>query len=143
GGWPGFRIVSKFDLEFLRKLVMENPSRRDFPKLASALGLGEKMGADRMIDMGFEPQVVGVLDAMPSCNLKPENEDEELDEKRIYRTTYMFSATMPPDVERLDRKEASADPVDYDLEPVHCQHQPSMGLPLSTYEDRIILNKFL
>ena len=42
---------------------------------------------DRMIDMGFEPQVVGVLDAMPSSNLKPENEDEEMDEKMIYRTT--------------------------------------------------------
>nr|CAD1832663.1 unnamed protein product [Ananas comosus var. bracteatus] len=50
------------------------------------------------------PQVVGVLDAMPSSNLKPENEDEELDEKKIYRTTYMFSATMPPAVERLARK---------------------------------------
>ncbi|MBA0812875.1 hypothetical protein Gohar_026804, partial [Gossypium harknessii] len=60
--------------------------------------------ADRMIDTGFEPQVVGVLDAMPSSNFKPENEDEELDEKRIYRTTYMFSATMPPAVERLARK---------------------------------------
>lgn len=60
--------------------------------------------ADRMIDMGFEPQVVGVLDAMPSSNFKPENEDEELDEKRIYRTTYMFSATMPTAVERLARK---------------------------------------
>jgi ATP-dependent RNA helicase DDX23/PRP28 len=60
--------------------------------------------ADRMIDMGFEPQVAAVLDAMPSSNLKPENEDEELDEKRIYRTTYMFSATMPPTVERLARK---------------------------------------
>ncbi|XP_059077449.1 DEAD-box ATP-dependent RNA helicase 21 [Cryptomeria japonica] len=60
--------------------------------------------ADRMIDMGFEPQVVGVLDAMPSSNLKPENEDEVLDEKRIYRTTYMFSATMPSAVERLARK---------------------------------------
>ncbi|BBM99486.1 ATP-dependent RNA helicase DDX23/PRP28 [Marchantia polymorpha subsp. ruderalis] len=60
--------------------------------------------ADRMIDMGFEPQVVGVLDAMPSSNLKPDNEDAELDEKRIYRTTYMFSATMPPAVERLARK---------------------------------------
>jgi ATP-dependent RNA helicase DDX23/PRP28 len=60
--------------------------------------------ADRMIDMGFEPQVAAVLDAMPSSNLKPENEDEELDEKRVYRTTYMFSATMPPAVERLARK---------------------------------------
>ncbi|PRQ24712.1 putative RNA helicase [Rosa chinensis] len=56
--------------------------------------------ADRMI----EPQVVGVLDAMPSNNFKPENEDEELDDKKIYRTTYMFSATMPPAVERLARK---------------------------------------
>ncbi|KAF9622918.1 hypothetical protein IFM89_035151 [Coptis chinensis] len=60
--------------------------------------------ADRTIDMGFESQVVGVLDAMPSSNLKPENEDEELDEKRIYRTTYMFSATIPPAMERLARK---------------------------------------
>ncbi|BFG27373.1 hypothetical protein CerSpe_136470 [Prunus speciosa] len=41
---------------------------------------------------------------MPSSNFKPENEDEELDEKKIYRTTYMFSATMPPAVERLARK---------------------------------------
>lgn len=60
--------------------------------------------ADRMIDMGFEPQVMGVLDAMPSSNLKPENEDAELDTQKIYRTTYMFSATMPPAVERLARK---------------------------------------
>ena len=58
-------------------------------------------GADRMINMGFEPQFVGVLDAMPSTNFKPRNDDEELDEKKIYRTTYMFSATMPPVVERL------------------------------------------
>ncbi|KAI8548466.1 hypothetical protein RHMOL_Rhmol07G0275800 [Rhododendron molle] len=60
--------------------------------------------ADLMIDMGFEPQVVGVLDAMPSSNFKPENEGEELDEKKIYRTTCMFSATMPPAVEQLARK---------------------------------------
>ncbi|PHT55433.1 DEAD-box ATP-dependent RNA helicase 21 [Capsicum baccatum] len=60
--------------------------------------------ADRMIDMGFEPQVVDVLDAMPSSNMKPKNEDEELDEKKIYRTTYMFSATMPLAVERLAGK---------------------------------------
>lgn len=60
--------------------------------------------ADRMIDLGFEPQVMGVLDAMPSSNLKPENEDEMLEENKVYRTTYMFSATMPPAVERLARK---------------------------------------
>ena len=49
-------------------------------------------------------QVRGVLDAMPSTNLKPENEDEELEKDMVYRTTYMFSATMPPAVERLARK---------------------------------------
>ncbi|KAL5714310.1 RNA helicase [Ranunculus cassubicifolius] len=60
--------------------------------------------ADQMIKKDFEEQVVKVLDAMPSSNLKPQNGDEELDEKKIYRTTYMFSATMPPPVERLARK---------------------------------------
>ena len=49
-------------------------------------------------------QVVGVLDAMPATNLKPEEEDGILEENRVYRTTYMFSATMPPIVERLARK---------------------------------------
>ena len=39
-------------------------------------------------------QVMGVLDAMSSSNLKPEDEAEELQD-RVYRTTYMFSATMP------------------------------------------------
>jgi ATP-dependent RNA helicase DDX23/PRP28 len=46
---------------------------------------------------------MAVLDAMPSSNLKPENEDAE-EADRVYRTTYMFSATMPPIVERLARK---------------------------------------
>jgi ATP-dependent RNA helicase DDX23/PRP28 len=69
--------------------------------------------ADRMIDMGFEPQVTQVMEAMPSSNLKPIELAEELDNKAIdnkqsttsakYRTTYMFSATMPPSVERLAR----------------------------------------
>ena len=51
-------------------------------------------------------QVRGVLDAMPSTNLKPENEEDEAaaGDDVIYRTTYMFSATMPPAVERLARK---------------------------------------
>ncbi|TVU44134.1 hypothetical protein EJB05_03567, partial [Eragrostis curvula] len=64
--------------------------------------------ADRMVDSTFEQQVVGVLDAMPSTNyLKPQNENEEPDDdkNRVYRrTTVMFSATMPPVVERLARK---------------------------------------
>lgn len=37
---------------------------------------------------------MGVLDAMSSSNLKPEDESEE-QQNRVYRTTYMFSATMP------------------------------------------------
>jgi ATP-dependent RNA helicase DDX23/PRP28 len=49
-------------------------------------------------------QVQAVLDAMPSSNLKPEDEEAALDTNRLYRTTYMFSATMPPAVERLARK---------------------------------------
>ncbi len=70
-----------------------------------------------MIEMNFEPQVVEVLEAMPKDRLKPEGEDfidnsEQLaalglsrpkDFKNIYRTTFMFSATMPPEVERLSR----------------------------------------
>ena len=49
-------------------------------------------------------QVTGVMDAMPSATLKPEDEEAELDSGRVYRVTYMFSATMPPTVERLARK---------------------------------------
>jgi len=60
--------------------------------------------ADRMIDYGFEPQVVGVLENMPSTNLKPmEMAEGDLAGDKVYRTTFMFSATMPPTVERLAR----------------------------------------
>ncbi|GMH12463.1 hypothetical protein Nepgr_014304 [Nepenthes gracilis] len=58
--------------------------------------------ADRMIDQGFESQIVGVLDSIPSIHLKPLNKDEELDE--MHRITHMFTATMSPAVERLARK---------------------------------------
>nr|GFB56073.1 hypothetical protein [Tanacetum cinerariifolium] len=59
--------------------------------------------ADHMIDIGMEKEVGRILDAMPSSNLKLENE-EELDDIKIYRTTYMFNATMRTDVERLARR---------------------------------------
>ena len=62
--------------------------------------------ADRMIDYGFEPQVVKVLDAMPSSNLKPVDLEEGAEltgGAKVYRTTFMFSATMPTAVERLAR----------------------------------------
>lgn len=66
--------------------------------------------ADRMIDMGFEPQVVAVLENMGSL-LKSENEEEMEQQLSLaasgrgllhnFRVTSMFSATMPPEVERL------------------------------------------
>jgi len=68
--------------------------------------------ADRMIDMGFEPQVVSVMESMSADNLKPMEEAEKIDGAGLeageqgtrYRMTYMFSATMPASVERLARK---------------------------------------
>nr|XP_018905630.1 PREDICTED: probable ATP-dependent RNA helicase DDX23 [Bemisia tabaci] len=67
--------------------------------------------ADRMIDMGFEPDVQKILEYMPVTNLKPDNEDAEDESKLLanyfskkkYRQTVMFTATMPPAVERLAR----------------------------------------
>ncbi|CAH1404344.1 unnamed protein product [Nezara viridula] len=67
--------------------------------------------ADRMIDMGFEPDVQKILDYMPVTNLKPDNEDAEdetkllanYNTKKKFRQTVMFTATMPPAVERLAR----------------------------------------
>ncbi|KAL1916703.1 uncharacterized protein VTP21DRAFT_5407 [Calcarisporiella thermophila] len=68
--------------------------------------------ADRMIDMGFENDVNFILDALPVSNIKPDTEDAEDAAKmsakliggRKFRQTTMFSATMPPAVERLAKK---------------------------------------
>ncbi|KAJ2477792.1 mRNA splicing protein prp28 [Coemansia sp. RSA 2131] len=70
--------------------------------------------ADRMVDMGFEDDVNFILDALPVSNVKPENYDGSDDEDVVmgdsiearfkYRQTTMFSATMPPVVERMARK---------------------------------------
>ena len=65
--------------------------------------------ADRMIDMGFEPDVQRILEHMPVTNLKPDTDDAENSEillqnfksKNKFRQTVMFSATFPPAVERL------------------------------------------
>jgi ATP-dependent RNA helicase DDX23/PRP28 len=80
--------------------------------------------ADRMIDMGFEPQVVSILDEMPSTNLRPIHE-EEVETNRTYRQTFMFSATMPPSVERLTRQ--------YLRNPVYV----TIGDPNSTAAERV------
>lgn len=67
--------------------------------------------ADRMIDMGFEPDVQRILGFLPVTNLKPDTDDAEnpdiisknLTSKDKYRQTVMFTATMPISVERLAR----------------------------------------
>jgi len=67
--------------------------------------------ADKMIDMGFEPDVQKILKFMPVTNEKPDNDDAEdasfllkdYLSKNKYRQTVMFSATMPPSVERMAR----------------------------------------
>ncbi|MBW0539369.1 hypothetical protein O181_079084 [Austropuccinia psidii MF-1] len=77
--------------------------------------------ADRMINLGFEEVVNFILDQLPLSNLKPDTEEAEdsakmtsfiggiegfdvTGAKGLYRQTVMFSATMPPAVERLARK---------------------------------------
>ena len=67
--------------------------------------------ADRMIDMGFEPDVQKILGFLPVSNIKPDTEDAEdpnvisknLNSREKYRQTVMFTATMPVAVERLAR----------------------------------------
>lgn len=68
--------------------------------------------ADRMIDLGFEEPVNKILDALPVGNEKPDSELAEdsyamsrhLGGKERYRQTMMYTATMPPAVERIARK---------------------------------------
>ncbi|KAL2271297.1 hypothetical protein VTJ83DRAFT_668 [Remersonia thermophila] len=68
--------------------------------------------ADRMIDQGFEEPLTKILDALPVTNEKPDTEDAEnpklmsryLGGKDRYRQTMMYTATMPPLVERIAKK---------------------------------------
>lgn len=68
--------------------------------------------ADKMIDMGFEPDVQKILKFMPVTNEKPDNDDAEDEDKLLqnflskhkFRQTVMFTATMPPSVERMARQ---------------------------------------
>lgn len=56
--------------------------------------------ADRMIDMGMQESVVEIMEQMPSSNLRPENPVDAVS-NRIYRQTFLFSATMPVALEAL------------------------------------------
>ena len=69
--------------------------------------------ADRMLDMGFEPQLTAILEAMGG-QMKSDDENKAYEQERMdlqkdptqvpsHRLTAMFSATMPAEVERLAR----------------------------------------
>ncbi|EJU05418.1 Pre-mRNA-splicing ATP-dependent RNA helicase PRP28 [Dacryopinax primogenitus] len=63
--------------------------------------------ADRMVNLGFEADLNYILDACPTEFLKPEDESADVDtdgKNAKTRVTTLFSATMPPAVERLARK---------------------------------------
>jgi ATP-dependent RNA helicase DDX23/PRP28 len=65
--------------------------------------------ADRMVDLGFEEELTYILEALPSDNAKPEGisvdaSTEMKEEGLAWRVTTLFSATMPPAVERLTKK---------------------------------------
>jgi len=68
--------------------------------------------ADRMIDLGFEDSLNKILDALPVTNEKPDTDDAEnaqamtryLGGKNRYRQTMMYTATMPPLVEKIAKQ---------------------------------------
>ncbi|KAF9052958.1 pre-mRNA-splicing ATP-dependent RNA helicase PRP28 [Panaeolus papilionaceus] len=67
--------------------------------------------ADRMVHLGFENDLTFILDALPTETMEGEDMGEQMDvdgetmvKKGRTRVTTLFSATMPPAVERLARK---------------------------------------
>ena len=66
--------------------------------------------ADRMVHLGFEAELTFILDKLPADTLKGEDQSVSMDvdgvltRKGRTRVTTLFSATMPPAVERLTRK---------------------------------------
>jgi len=60
--------------------------------------------ADRMIDLGFEPQVSQILECMGLKGSENGTETMGVEEAGTSRTTHMFTATMPNSVERLAKK---------------------------------------
>ncbi|KAH8107032.1 DEAD-domain-containing protein [Cristinia sonorae] len=67
--------------------------------------------ADRMVNLGFEADLTFILDKLPSDAMIGEDQGEQMDvdgetmiKKGRTRVTTLFSATMPPPVERLAKK---------------------------------------
>ncbi|EAU88461.1 pre-mRNA-splicing ATP-dependent RNA helicase PRP28 [Coprinopsis cinerea okayama7 len=67
--------------------------------------------ADRMVNLGFEADLTFILDQLPTDTMEGEEQGEKMDvdgetmvKKGRTRVTTLFSATMPPAVERLARK---------------------------------------
>lgn len=73
----GFGLSSRFDQDFLRKLVMDYASRRDMARLAACLGFGEKMEdiIDELLKSGKEIEAVyfasesGLTEKFPPVSL--------------------------------------------------------------------------
>ncbi|EIW60006.1 DEAD-domain-containing protein [Trametes versicolor FP-101664 SS1] len=67
--------------------------------------------ADRMVNLGFEVDLTFILDKLPSDTMEGEDQGSQMDvdgetmvRKGRTRVTTLFSATMPPPVERLTKK---------------------------------------
>jgi ATP-dependent RNA helicase DDX23/PRP28 len=62
--------------------------------------------ADRMVDLGFEIDLNLILDSMPATFIKPDDNEAlyGTTDFKGWRVTTLFSATMPPAVDRLARK---------------------------------------
>lgn len=67
--------------------------------------------ADRMVNLGFEADLTFILDKLPADTMAGEDTSEQMDvdgetmiKRGRTRVTTLFSATMPPAVERLAKK---------------------------------------
>nr|AIN75610.1 FRIGIDA4a [Dimocarpus longan] len=73
----GFGLNSRFDQDFFSKLVLDFASRRDMPKLAASLGLGDKLAdiLDELVKSGKEIEAVyfasesGLTERFPPVSL--------------------------------------------------------------------------
>ncbi|GAA6009419.1 hypothetical protein JCM11491_003550 [Sporobolomyces phaffii] len=118
----------QFNLREGAEIIIATPGRLKDCIERSVLVLGQCTyvvmdEADRMVSMGFEDVLNFILDSLPVTNIKPDSAEAEDGDKMsmtisaphgkeeevaptlaLYRQTVMFSATMPPAVERLAKK---------------------------------------